>query len=79
MEINKVISDIGSYGVIGQTKKRPEITETADSLPVKDARLSDSSSEKLIRMVLEMAKDSQPKNSTEYSSLKKGSVVDKYA
>ncbi|MFH0736009.1 MAG: hypothetical protein V1773_16165 [bacterium] len=79
MEINKVISDIGSYGVIGQTKRRPENTEAVESLPVQDARLAESSSEKIIRMVVEMTENSQPKNSTEYGSLNKGSVVDKYA
>ncbi len=80
MEISKVISDAGTYGLVGQTtKKRPENTEPVQSLVVKDERLQESSSQKLIRMVLEMTENSTPKDSTEYGVLKKGSIVDKYA
>jgi hypothetical protein len=80
MEIGKVISDAGTYGLVGHaTKKQPEKTEPVESLVVKDERLKESSSEKIIRMVLEMNQNNQSQDATEYSVLKKGSLVDKYA
>ncbi|HPN38141.1 MAG TPA: hypothetical protein PL041_07030 [Melioribacteraceae bacterium] len=80
MEINKIFSDAGTYGLVGQTtKKQPEKAEPVESLVVKDERLTESSSEKLIRLVLEMNQNNQSQDSTEYGDLKKGSFVDKYA
>ncbi len=80
MEIGKIISDAGTYGLVGQTtKKLPEKIDPVESLVVKDERLKESSSEKIIRLVLEMNQNNQSQDSTEYGDLKKGSLVDKYA
>lgn len=80
MEIGKVISDAGFYGLVGQTtKKKPENNEPVQSLNVQDERLKESASQKVIRMVLEMNQMNTPQDSTEYGVLKKGSIVDKYA
>ncbi len=79
MEINKIISDSGSFGIMGPAKKHPVNSETSQSLSNIDARLQESASEKMIRLVLEMSENTQLKDSTQYQNLDKGSIVDKYA
>lgn len=78
MEINKIISDSGSFGIMGPAKKRPESSEPSQSAQNIDARLKESASEKMIRLVLEMTENTKLKDSTQYQNLNKGSIVDKY-
>jgi len=78
MEINKIISDSGSFGIMGPAKKLPEKSETSQSHTVVDSRLQESASEKMIRLVLEMTENTKLKDSTQHQNLNKGSIIDKY-